>query len=298
MNALDAARLGLGSVEHWYGIPEALFEDRTVQDLPLDYNEANEQDRFRESGRLWKQAAKPGSEKWNAVLTEMIRLGFVVDPTMNVYEGGADFARARSAEWHETYTHPNLWRYFSPNRENHASYHYSWTTTDEIEWRRNYQIWLKFVNDYKNRGGRIVTGSDVGNIYALYGFGYIREFELLQEAGFHPIEVIRSATLWGAELLNKPKGKPAEVGIIRPGKLADLVLVEENPLQNFKVLYGTGAIRLNDRTRQVERVGGVRYTIKDGIVYDAKQLLADVAKMVEAAKKKAATTDSPDGRAR
>jgi hypothetical protein len=47
------------------------------------------------------------------------------------------------------------------------------------------------------------------------------------------------------------------------------------------VLYGTGAVRLNDQTGKPERVGGIRYTIKDGIVYDAKELLADVARMVE-----------------
>ena len=41
-------------------------------------------------------------------------------------------------------------------------------------------------------------------------------------------------------------------------------------------------MRLNDETQEVERVGGVRYTIKDGIVFDAKQLMADVARMVEA----------------
>ena len=69
-----------------------------------------------------------------------------------------------------------------------------------------------------------------------------------------------------------------------PGLLADLLIVDENPLANMKVLYGTGAVRLNDETGVPERVGGVRYTIKDGIVYDAKQLLADVAAMVDAQK--------------
>ncbi len=54
------------------------------------------------------------------------------------------------------------------------------------------------------------------------------------------------------------------------------------------MLYGTGAVRLNDETRKPERVGGVRYTIKDGIVYDAKQLLADVAAMVEEQKRERA----------
>ena len=52
------------------------------------------------------------------------------------------------------------------------------------------------------------------------------------------------------------------------------------------MLYGTGAVKLNDQTGRVERVGGVKYTIKDGIVYDAKKLLADVAAMVEAEKQK------------
>ena len=50
------------------------------------------------------------------------------------------------------------------------------------------------------------------------------------------------------------------------------------------MLYGTGAVKLNDETGKVERVGGIKYTIKDGIVYDAKKLLADVAAMVEKAK--------------
>ncbi|MCS6818244.1 MAG: amidohydrolase family protein [Blastocatellia bacterium] len=286
MNALDAARLGLTTLEHWYGLPEALFADRTVQDFPYDYNYNDEQHRFGQAGRLWKQAAPPGSPKWNAVMDELIRLGLVLDPTLSIYEASRDLMRAMRAEWHDTYTLPSLWEFYQPNREAHGSFFFYWTTQDEIEWKNNYRLWMAFVNEYKNRGGRVTTGSDSGFIFKLYGFDYIRELELLQEAGFHPLEVIRSATLWGAEALFKPKGKPIEFGVIRPGMLADLILVEENPIQNLKVLYGTGAIRLNDQTRKVERVGGVKYTIKDGIIYDAKKLLADVARMVAEAKRR------------
>jgi hypothetical protein len=78
MDVLDAARLGLGSMEHWYGLPEALFADRTVQAFPYDYNYNNEYDRFGQAGRLWQQAAPRGSETWNAVIDELIALGFVV----------------------------------------------------------------------------------------------------------------------------------------------------------------------------------------------------------------------------
>ena len=71
------------------------------------------------------------------------------------------------------------------------------------------------------------------------------------------------------------------MGRIAVGQLADLVIVPENPLANLKVLYGTGHTRLNYETGAIEQVGGVRWTIKDGIVYDAPALLADVARMVE-----------------
>ena len=57
---------------------------------------------------------------------------------------------------------------------------------------------VQFLNEYKKMGGRVTTGSDSGYIYKLYGFDYIRELELLQEAGFHPLEVIRAATFHGA----------------------------------------------------------------------------------------------------
>jgi imidazolonepropionase-like amidohydrolase len=284
LDALDAARLGLGSLEHWYGLPEALFVDRTVQDFPDDYNYNDEYHRFGQAGRVWRQAAPRGSERWNAVMRELIELGFVLTPTFTIYEASRDVMRARRAEWHDAYTLPSLWRYFQPSRENHGSYWYDWTTEDEVEWSRNFSIWMSFVNDYKNAGGVVTTGSDSGFIYKLYGFEYIRELELLLEAGFHPLEVIRSATLSGAQTLFAPKGRPIEFGIVRPGLLADLVIVEQNPLHDLKVLYGTGAVRLNDGTGAVERVGGVKYTIKDGIVYDARRLLADVARMVEEAR--------------
>ncbi|HSJ08422.1 MAG TPA: hypothetical protein VK928_00875, partial [Longimicrobiales bacterium] len=296
MNVLDAARLGLGSMEHWYGLPESLFADRTVQDYPLDYNYSDEYHRFAAAGRLWKQAAPPGSERWNAVMDELLGLGFVLDPTLTIYEANRDVMRAREAEWHGRYTLPSLWQFYQPSRTSHGSYWFDWTTADEIEWKNNFRIWMQFLNEYKNRGGKVCTGSDSGFIYKLYGFDYIREMELLQEAGFHPLEVIRSATLCGAETLMAPSGRRPEFGIVRVGNLADLVIVPENPLHNLKVLYGTGTIRL-DADGNVVRVGGVKYTIKDGIVYDAQRLLQDVARMVEEAKRQpAATSSTGEGR--
>ena len=162
-----------------------------------------------------------------------------------------------------------------------------------MAWKRLYQVWMEFINDYKNMGGRVTPSTDAGFIYNTYGFSYIEELENFQEAGFHPLEVIRGATLHAAQELNKVNHKTVELGTVQPGKLADLVIVPENPIANLKVLYGTGFLRLNDSTGKVERVGGVKYTIKDGIVYDAKQLLEDVHKMVEKQRKARGITKLP-----
>jgi imidazolonepropionase-like amidohydrolase len=275
-NVVNSAKAGLTTMEHWYGLPEALFERQTVQQYPADYNYQDEQNRFEEAGRLWKQAAAPYSAHWNEVMNELLELDFTIDPTFNIYEASRDLMRARTLEWHQLYTMPKLWEFFQPSRVSHGSYWHYWGTEQEVDWKENYRLWMTFVNEYKNRGGRVTTGSDSGYIFELFGFAYIRELELLREAGFHPLEVIRSATLYGAQALGADK----DIGSVEVGKLADIILVEENPLENLQCLYGTGAIKLT-ADNKVVRVGGVKYTIKDGIIYDAKQLLRDVKSMVD-----------------
>ena len=280
-NVLTTSAAGLKSMEHWYGLPEAMFEDKLIQDYPTDYIYNNEQNRFGEAGRLWAQTAKSGSEKWNEVMETLLERNFGLSPTFNAYIATRDVMRMARAEWQADYTLPGLWNWFRPHRRNHGSYWFYWTLEDEIDWKNNYRLWMQFVNEYKNRGGRVTVGSDSGYTYNLYGFGFIQEMELLREAGFSPLEVVHSATLQGARQLWIDE----DYGSIEVGKKADIVVVAENPLENLHVLLGTGAIRLNDATQQVERVGGIRYTIKDGIVYDSRELRRKVRDMVNEEKK-------------
>lgn len=66
----------------------------------------------------------------------------------------------------------------------------------------------------------------------------------------HPLEVIQAATLNGAELL----GMADRSGSLVPGKQADIVLVEENPVANLKVLYGTGHMKLDRASGELGNV--------------------------------------------
>jgi len=292
MNADEATRLGLGTVTHFYGLFEAMYDNNSIQPWPADMNYNDEQKRFGQVARQWRLIT-PRGDKWNALLAKFKERDVTLDPTMVAYLTGRDMFHHMYAPWHQKYTLPTLWDYYAPSRVNHGSYWYYWTTQDEIEWRNFFRVWMMFLNDYKNMGGRVTASSDAGFIYNTPGFSTIQEMELLQEAGFHPLEVIRSATYHAAETLAKPTGKQIEVGFLARGMLADMAIVDQNPLENLKVMYATGALKLNDQTGKPEQVGRVRWTIKDGIVYDARQLMADVAKMVDDQRKNRPATLSP-----
>jgi len=284
VNADRAGEMGMRGITHFYGHLETLLRDRRLVSYPNDYNMFDEQWRFSEVARLADQIVEPGGPEWRAYLERQLERGVTFSPTLNIYSAGRDVMRARNADWHERYTLPSLQRFFQPSRTNHGSYFWDWTTADEIAWRRFYGPFMRLMNDYKNMGGRVTVGSDPGFIYQTWGFSYIQELEMLQEAGFAPLEVIQAATINGAREIYEPRGEEPPFGLVRVGMLADLAIVPGNPLSNLKLLYGTGHMRLNPETQQVERVGGVRWTIKDGIVYDAPALLASVEQMVAAAR--------------
>ncbi|MDQ3697776.1 MAG: amidohydrolase family protein [Gemmatimonadota bacterium] len=272
LDALGAARLGVRSIEHWYGIPDAAIAG--PQDFPAGYNYDNELDRFRWAGDLWRQA---DSTRLSIVLDSMLARGVTWDPTFAIYEANRDLARARTQPWFADYALPAVMANFEPDPARHGSYFFDWTTADEIRWRENYRIWMRWVREYARRGGNVTVGSDAGFIYQLYGFTTIREMELHQEAGFHPLQVIRHATSNGAAALGL-----TSTGVVRAGFEADLAIVDGNPLHNLKLLYSTGVEVAEGG--QIVRRGGVKYTIKDGIVFDAPALLADVREMVRRAK--------------
>jgi hypothetical protein len=263
-NAWDDIKFGTTSIEHWYGIPDAALEDG-VQNFPSSYNYNNETDRFRYAGHLWREA---NPERLTKVLEGMVQAHVAWVPTLDIYEASRDLQRAQTQPWFADYLHPALEEYFKPNAANHGSYFIGWTSTDETFWKENYRLWMAALRQFDRLGGLIGVGDDAGFIYQLYGFGLLRNLELHQEAGFHPLRIIQQITGNNARIL----GQEDRLGRVRAGFAADLIVVNGNPLENLKVLYPGGAS------------GGVEWTIKDGIPYHGPTLMARVKEMVAQAR--------------
>ena len=99
----------------------------------------------------------------------------------------------------------------------------------------------------------IVMGTDAGNIGTLHGPSVFREMALMRAAGLTPLQILRSATTNGARAMGR-----SDLGAIAPGKLADMVLLDADPLADVANLS------------RAERV------IKAGVVYDPKALIDSI----------------------
>jgi imidazolonepropionase-like amidohydrolase len=99
----------------------------------------------------------------------------------------------------------------------------------------------KAIKQIVDQGGRVTAGTD--SPFVPYGLSFQIELELYEEAGLSPAQVLQSATIWPAERL----GVAAHLGTVAPGKLADLVLVDGDPLARIKDLRNVAGVVSNGR---------------------------------------------------
>ena len=100
---------------------------------------------------------------------------------------------------------------------------------------------LKFTGKVKKQGGKVVVGSHTYSPYSERGGAYYREMELLREAGLNPMEIIVAATMENARFFRIDE----RLGSIEEGKIADLILLRENPLEDLKALESLEKVMLN-----------------------------------------------------
>lgn len=97
--------------------------------------------------------------------------------------------------------------------------------------RAVFQKRLEIVGAMQRAGVGILAGTDALNPYCFPGFSLHDELELLVEAGLTPLEALQTATRNPCVFLEQEE----DLGVIEPGKIADLVLLDADPLADIRI---------------------------------------------------------------
>lgn len=117
-----------------------------------------------------------------------------------------------------------------------------WRSSDFDAFRRSRRRQDQFVREYKRAGGAIAAGSDAANQLLIPGYSLHEEMSLLVAAGLTPLEAITAATRRGAQLL-----RADSLGMLAPGKVADLVVLNGNPAGNIAATRRIAMVMIRGR---------------------------------------------------
>jgi len=117
-----------------------------------------------------------------------------------------------------------------------------WRSGDFAAFRRSRRRQDQFVREYKRAGGAIAAGSDAANQLLIPGYSLHEELALLVAAGLTPLEAITAATRRGAQLLQADS-----LGMLAPGKVADLVVLNDNPVGNVSATRNIAMVMIRGR---------------------------------------------------
>ena len=179
----------------------------------------------------------------------MVERGVAYIPTLAVFEGGDTMT---PDPFTSTQLHDKVWDVLlasitAPGSVVLASREIPGLLNDR---KRSLEISMANLERALQAGVRIAMGSDAGNAGMLHGATMLRELQLMNEAGMTPMQVLVSATRNGAEVI----GRGEELGTLEAGKLADIIVVNGDPLQDLSAL------------------GNVELVVKNGKIIDTEEL--------------------------
>ncbi|MFJ7826720.1 amidohydrolase family protein [Psychrobacillus sp. NPDC096623] len=234
VTAIDAAKMGIKWNEHASGIVQDMYPEWTMQAEETVWDSID-----------WEQ---PDRKKIEAVCKVLIENKVIVCPTMVLL----DQAKLLNNYWYtvndvtkkleENEGLVNQWKYFLSQPASLEKLGKQATMNKEI------------AKAYYDLGGQVVAGTDTpAGIFTIPGMALHRELELFVLAGITEIDALRAATINAAKAL-----KRLDLGIIKEGTIADIVILNENPLENIQ------------HTKEINLV------IKGGTVYSQKEILEKV----------------------
>jgi hypothetical protein len=165
-------------------------------------------------------------QKAGEFYTHLVKNGTYVCPTLVVWDEFSD----RDKE--ELAYDPRL-KYMPPDvRERMKRMNENFTEVEvKADMRKMNSRSRHIVGEMNKAGVKILSGTDNGSApYVFHGFSLHHELELLVESGLTPMEALQSATINAAECA----GRIDSIGTIEEGKIADLILLEENPLLSIE----------------------------------------------------------------
>ncbi|MEE8551212.1 MAG: amidohydrolase family protein, partial [Gemmatimonadota bacterium] len=250
--APDAISDGIDVIEHAWGFTQAAMSAENLE-------------AFRQGEFLTWASFMTDWAQLSEMISDSVEAGAYLNPTL-LYEWGGMSERASQRELDDyrvvsdpglVYFPENIARSllakhrqiknFSSRYENMPFVKYL-PETDRVQFEEGYKNVLEFVRRYVQAGGKIQAGTDSIS-GGMPGLSVHQEMQMLVEAGLTPMQALKSATRWSAELLEGVNGArgPASVGSLEPGKRADLIVLGADPLSEIS------------NTQDIERV------MKDGV---------------------------------
>ncbi|MBL8628085.1 MAG: PD40 domain-containing protein, partial [Rhodospirillaceae bacterium] len=174
---------------------------------------------------------------YNDVIDMLSRTGMTVTPTIGL-SGGLILNTLKDAT---LFQHPVYTAIYTEEERKTTAAFSERSRANLAALDRNVGAMQRAIKQIVDQGGRITAGTD--SPFMPYGFSFQVELELYEEAGLTPYQVLLSATAWPAERL----GLSPHLGTLEPGKLADLVVVDGDPLARIKDLRNISAVVSNGR---------------------------------------------------
>jgi Amidohydrolase family len=218
----DAALLGVANLPHSAGIGIAVTRDPSKFKQGRD--DRNELDRY----------AEMDDAKAKALIQILVAHHVALVPTFMINFPGypKDWDRF-AAEARAFFNNPELLAYYPANAVRSALQSYVRIDQGELRERRmkGYQNAMRFHKMFVEAGGHLVISGNTNDNW-VPGLDLHQEMEVMTEAGLTPMQIIMGATKYPAEMLRKQD----LLGTVEAGKLADVIIVNADPLQDIRNL--------------------------------------------------------------